>query len=155
MTTRPTANITAKRDEWMPLIVQYASTRSTAEMPSLEAEFGPGHWKVDSNRQRITQEGLLRYYVYWLDNIGRHHRIGTFDAPAVDRPPGKRGIGDLTLGFDECGRRLVRCRYDKLGGEFFVVAVEWEVVRKCRVPRPLLVPEELALHYVQQEAGSG
>ena len=134
-------NATAKRPEWMTCIEHYAQHRTTAGLPSLEAEFGAGHWKVDSNRQRITSAGLLRYYVYWLDDTGRHHRIGTFDAPVVNRPPGRRGLGDLTLGFDDCGRRLVRITIDKCSKQYRIVAVEWETVRGVRLPRPIPVQE--------------
>ena len=132
---------TAKRPEWMPCIEHYAQHRTTDGLPSLEAEFGAGHWKVDSNRQRVTKEGMLRYYVYWLDDTGRHHRISTFDAPPTVRPPGRRGLGDLTLGFDDCGRRLVRITVDKHFQQYRIVAVEWEVVRGKRVPRPIPVQE--------------
>lgn len=134
-------NTTAKRPEWLAHIWHYAKTRSTLGLPSLEAEFGPGHWKVDSNRQRVTSAGLLRYYVYWLDNTGRHHRIGTFDAPMVNRAPGRRGLGGLTLGYDECGRRLVRITIDKHVQQYRIVAIEWEMVRGVKLPRPIPVQE--------------
>lgn len=134
-------NATAKRPEWMTCIEHYAQHRTTAGLPSLEAEFGPGHWKVDSNRQRITKDGLLCYYVYWLDSTGRHHRIGTFEAPPIARPPGKQCVGSLTLGFDDCGRRLVRITVDKFSKQYRIIAVEWDVVRGVRLPRPIPVQE--------------
>ena len=134
-------NETAKRPEWLVYIEHYAQNRTTIGLPSLADEFGTGHWKVDSNRQRITKDGMLRYYVYWLDNTGRHHKIGTFDAPPVVRPPGRRGLGDLTLGFDDCGRRLVRIAIDKHFQQYRIVAVEWEMVRGVRLPRPIPVQE--------------
>lgn len=135
-------NAVAHRPEWLPLVEQYAATHSTKGFPSLEGEFGPGHWKVDSNRNRVTEDGLKRWYVYWREHTGRHHPIGAFSSVPVDRPQSEDGVGQITVGWDPEGRRLVRISVKGDEARFRVVAVKWEEVRGKLVPRPVPLQEQ-------------
>lgn len=134
-------NENAVREEWLPHVRYYAEHRNTTGLPSLECEFGPGYWKVDGRPCAALESNELRYYVYWRSETGKHHRIGTFDAEIKHHKPSRRSKGALTVGFDQCGRRLMQVTIDGHVKQYRIVAVEWEVVRGVKLPRPIPVQE--------------
>ena len=131
------------RPEWTAYVERAAATLSTDGLPSLEAELGRGNWKLEAGSRR--RDGMVTCQLYWVIGTlgktgGRQYiRVGSFlsaNAPR-DRCRQHDKAGSLTVGYDPCGRRLVRVRVDQHMQEYRIVAVEMEQYRGVLLPRPV------------------
>jgi hypothetical protein len=137
----PYENTTATREHWLPLVEQCAKERTTKRLPSLESELGPGRYKLKSDKLLCLPDGTMRYRLHWRGDTGRHTVIGTFDSVRMARRAQKKKrvddeVGALVLGVDELGRKIIRISAGPNSSVFVPVAVEWELVRGKRMPKP-------------------
>lgn len=109
--SRNDAPITAKRDEWMPLVAQAAERRSTRGLPIPPPGLprgGVGRTAYYTTTRSELSARTLRVWVKWCVPGVQTWVLGSYAVPAAGRVPVGRII---TLG---CGRQ-VRVAIDAAG----------------------------------------
>lgn len=143
-------NARTTEPHWLAIVQQCeAQYGEIAGLPSLAQEIGPGCYFVRCYPE--TAHGLQRHVLYWIagsssnPSARKYHQIGSFALTTAETrkpmPRVTRTGGELTEGFDEQGRRLIRVVTEAHSKQTNLFAVEWETHRGVRLPRP--VPVEM------------
>lgn len=143
-------NAVATNPEWLHIVQQCeAQNGSVMGLPQLTDQLGRGRYFMQNSTSYPCRDGTILHTLYWIVARSRpYHRIGSFrlmaDAKPI-RPAPKTPVNPndkvntLCVGYDACGRKLVRVRTDNNALTFNVIAVEWETVRGVNLPRPVPV----------------
>ena len=106
---------------------------------TLEHLLGPGRYKIEPCGLR--RDGYVLHILYWKNEraTGRT-RLGSFDLDgeeaAVIKKRAAERTSSLELGYDELGRKVIRCCAGPNSDMFLPIAVEYECVRGEWLPKP-------------------
>lgn len=123
-------------EEFVQTVLLAEQSLSVRNLPDLAQSFGPGKYKLQHSTKVVTDDGMVRWTLYWTQNGGKYIRIGQFLAPPRPGRTNSRNVtGELFVGWDERGDKVMRV--PSLGGGQFVVrtrnGLPYEIVSYCGV----------------------
>jgi hypothetical protein len=127
-------------ERYRPVIEQCAAQGGRTEgIEGLEDVLGPGKYKLEPCGLR--RDGHVLHILYWKClGVKSRVRLGSFDLKGEDANTIKKRAAEkrsaLELGYDELGRKIIRCCAGPNSDMYLAIAVEYECIKGEWIPRP-------------------